>query len=615
MPRRPARRSKDRAADGVQVRLRPADPFDLIRWLARSQSDPRKAIAELVQNSLDAGARRVRVERRRVKGAPALSVWDDGEGVLPAFGREDALRYIASHIGHSRKLNLTPVERRDRVIAGKYGVGLLGFWSVGSEFELRSRVAGSGLFALRLREDERGGQIVRLPLRIDTPETFTEVVVTSVHDSVLRSIGGARLASYLGSELRGQLLTRTVELVIHDRLARGLAQQRFDVQPRRYLGEPLRLPQELALPDQAPARLELYLARGADSPALQLACAGTVVADDFRELEAIGLAEPPWIDSGLTGVIDAPDLNVPPGTRRGVVPDDTAQRFADALRRELAPLVMAELERLEREQQVAAQRDVARDLGKALRGLAQRLPQYELPGARATNGVAQAIPEHPGDGGAAPECTEGPPDDAEDTDQAELFSAGPLSSVAIIPETVQVPTGGERRLRLLASDAAERPIRRPLSIEWQLDGGEWLELRGDGRRPALCARADAPVGAEAQVLVRASEGNLVAAATAAVQVVEPQPERRSQSAIPEPEFVVDQAGSWRSRLVGTRWQVNEAHEDFVALRGEPRARLRYLLNLFAKEMVNRSFSMPGSEELLERMVEVLAHAERNLRGA
>jgi hypothetical protein len=34
-------------------------PFDLIRWLARSQSDPRKAVAELVQSSLNADARRV----------------------------------------------------------------------------------------------------------------------------------------------------------------------------------------------------------------------------------------------------------------------------------------------------------------------------------------------------------------------------------------------------------------------------------------------------------------------------------------------------------------------------------------------------------------------------
>jgi anti-sigma regulatory factor (Ser/Thr protein kinase) len=70
--------------------LRSADAFDLIRWLARSQSDPRKAVAELVQNSIDAHALRVTIERRRLRGGPALVVRDDGEGVLPQLGREDA---------------------------------------------------------------------------------------------------------------------------------------------------------------------------------------------------------------------------------------------------------------------------------------------------------------------------------------------------------------------------------------------------------------------------------------------------------------------------------------------------------------------------------------------
>ena len=37
-------------AGGSRFHLQPADPFDLIRWLARTQSDPRKAVAELVQN-------------------------------------------------------------------------------------------------------------------------------------------------------------------------------------------------------------------------------------------------------------------------------------------------------------------------------------------------------------------------------------------------------------------------------------------------------------------------------------------------------------------------------------------------------------------------------------
>jgi len=133
--------------------LRPADPFDLIRWLARSQSDPRKAVAELVQNSIDARARHVSVERRRLRGGPAMVIRDDGEGILPAPGREEALRFLATNIGASQKRRLTADERRRLVVSGQYGVGLLGFWSIGHRLEIRSRVGGSGVHVLRLEED------------------------------------------------------------------------------------------------------------------------------------------------------------------------------------------------------------------------------------------------------------------------------------------------------------------------------------------------------------------------------------------------------------------------------------------------------------------------------
>lgn len=76
-----------------RFKLQPADPFDLIRWLARSQSDARKAVAELVQNSIDARAKTIRIERRRLRNAPALVIWDDGEGVLPALGRASRNRF------------------------------------------------------------------------------------------------------------------------------------------------------------------------------------------------------------------------------------------------------------------------------------------------------------------------------------------------------------------------------------------------------------------------------------------------------------------------------------------------------------------------------------------
>jgi hypothetical protein len=87
----------------LRGKLKVHDPFELVRWLALSQPDPRKALAELVQNSLDAGAHRVRVTRVRRRGVPCLEILDDGEGVIRELGRPEALRYIATHIGHSRR--------------------------------------------------------------------------------------------------------------------------------------------------------------------------------------------------------------------------------------------------------------------------------------------------------------------------------------------------------------------------------------------------------------------------------------------------------------------------------------------------------------------------------
>src|SRR5882757_5102076 len=77
--------------DSNRVRLQPADAFDLIRWLARSQCDPRKAVAELVQNAIDANARTIVIERRRRGKRATLLVRDDGDGIRPDEDRETAL--------------------------------------------------------------------------------------------------------------------------------------------------------------------------------------------------------------------------------------------------------------------------------------------------------------------------------------------------------------------------------------------------------------------------------------------------------------------------------------------------------------------------------------------
>lgn len=589
-----------RTASLATIKLKPADPFSLIRLLARSQPDPRKAVAELVQNSLDAGATHVTVRRHRLRGTPCISIHDDGAGILPDLDREAALRHLATHVGHSRKAGLEPAERARQVIAGKYGVGLLGFWSIGRTLELRTRVAGGALLGLRMYEDKADANVVELPRSLDARATFTEAVVIDMHPPAQRALTGRRLADYLASELRGQLLTRGVELLVHDDMARGTSQKSFRVVPKRFVGERLDVPGELDVPGFPPIRIELYASR--DEAAVQIACAGTTVADDIAQLEALGLAVAPWTLRGLAGLIDFAGFNVPPGTRRGVMPDRAAAAFVDAMER-LAPLVTTELDRFDARRSLAAPRDVVRDLKRALRGFGARLPHYDLPRI----GVAGGDVEEERAGETLEEPTSTPPPDQERP--AQLFPPGPLAAVTLSPAVIEIMPGTERRVTAHARDASARAVEA--TFDWSVSDAAF-EIRGAGARPVLVASADVHIGGESVLSVTAqAAGGLSATANAVVRVVETN-RRSSDPGIPEPKLVSDPIGSWRSRMAGEEWQVNDAHDDYRALCGDPRARLRYFVALLGKEIVLRTAPTGENGRILDALVEILAHAERNL---
>jgi hypothetical protein len=62
-------------------KLRIGDDWNAIRIIALSQSNPLKAIAEFVENSIDAHAKTITIIRGREHGAHYLSIKDDGDGV------------------------------------------------------------------------------------------------------------------------------------------------------------------------------------------------------------------------------------------------------------------------------------------------------------------------------------------------------------------------------------------------------------------------------------------------------------------------------------------------------------------------------------------------------
>jgi hypothetical protein len=72
--------------------------------------------------------------------------------------------------------------------------------------------------------------------------------------------------------------------------------------------------------------------------------------------------------------------------------------------------------------------------------------------------------------------------------------------------------------------------------------------------------------------------------------------------------------TWRSRFDTQRnvIVVNSGHRDFVFAARNRALKLRYLVRLYAKELVLRNFVGLPVDQMLERMVELSLRAEQNL---
>ena len=618
---RKSRKKKEDESGVEKGRLRVHDAFELIRWLALSQPDPRKALAELVQNSLDAGARHVHITRVREKKMTCLKILDDGEGVIPELTRAEALRYIATNIGHSRKRDLSPKQRLELMTQGQYGIRLLGFWSLGDMLEIRSHLPDQKPYRLILHRDRSDFQIEPLRGKLDFHERRTEVVVVNLTKEASAAVAARRASDYLAGELRGQLLGRDVELVVNDKMARGRSPKSLRVRPPRFLGERL---DGLGPVDvvghagQAPVRLEIHLTgEDADeaSPPLALYASGTMVAESFTELAALGLDHPPWTDSRLTGLVDFSGLRVTPGSRRGVIPDDVAYAFAASLTK-VEPVLSNLIETKDRERREELDKNVIRDLKRAFRDFYKKRPRYTmLPTEDKGAGAEEAGPGSLVD----QETATGPLEDTETgASTAALFPPGPLASAAITPKRVIVDLDGETQARARALDADGRVITDGVTFSWELWGHVgYLREHAELAEPAELASVVTFIAGERvaegilSVTVKEKDSDREASAAAPVEVVETLP-TGSDEGIPEPELVDHAGAKWRSRFHQGRWQVNIGHADYKANSARPALKLRYLAMLFAKEIVLRSSQDPRLDEPLEQIVEVAAYADRQL---
>ena len=597
-----------KAKDSGELRI--GDNWNAIRIIALSQSNPLKAVAEFVENSIDARARRITLIRGREHGVHFLRIKDDGEGIRrDAEGRPD-FAYVATHICDSVKRRLKAEGASG--IQGEFGIGLLSFWTVGEELVLASAGADGLTYQMHMRKGEPGYRITRRHVLV--PEAGTELTVREILPGI-RQFSGEKIQWYLASELRDRIRNSGVEVRVIDRTART----EFKVEPRRFDG---RLLHEVSRVTQGGLYVEIYLAPPRAENAVGLYRQGTRVFESLAAFPEFNRA--PWTGGYLEGIVDAPYLNLTPGTRTGVIQDEAFLRFTQ----ELAPIEV-ELLRLIGDQQRAederTSREVLRSVQKALKEALLTLPAEEYDWFDLPRADVSRPPSPPGEGQAAepaagPESDVPPASDAEDSGPAQkaFFDfPGPLFSVRISPASSVIPVAGTRRLSALARDRSNRQVERDLTFQWELIESEARLENVDGEIASVIAPAE-PGLVRVRVTVRQAE--VVCTAEALVTVTDSLlPENPAKPAnrqgIPSYTFQKAPGELWRSRYDADQNVVviNNGHRDFVFAARNKTLKVRYICRLFAKELVAKNFAGAPPGELLERLIELTLYTEENLK--
>jgi hypothetical protein len=595
-------------------KLKIGDDWNAIRIIALSQSNPLKAIAEFVENSIDANAKTITITRGREHGAHYLAIKDDGNGVpRDADGLPD-FKYVATHICDSIKRRLK-ADGNGTGLQGEFGIGLLSFWTVGDTLTMTSTGADQRTYQMTMRKgDPRYDVSLR---RVLFAEKGTELRISALLEGI-RTLSGEKIQWYLASELRDRIRDAHVRVTVIDKLAR----KQYEVEPRQFEG---RLLHQLPL-IRAPygdAYAELYLAEPADSSRVALTRSGTRVIEDLASLP--GLDHAPWSSRYVQGLIDAPFLNLTPGTRNGIIQDE---RYA-ALVAALEPMetrVKGLIEEQQRAEEEQASQQSLRAIQRAFHEALLALPREEYDWfdvqGRARREGGPGKPNGDGMMGASqveaavPGLVEPAPADAP---QRQFFDyAGPLYSVVISPAASTTPLNEMRSFRALPRDRSRRRVHEDLRFNWEiLEGDGSLQGVGDQeveyRAPAIPGLARLRVtviqrktACSAEALVTITDSLEVAMISAVV----------TTRGLPGYTFERAAGELWRCRFDTERniIVVNSGHRDFVFATRNRALQLRYLVRLYVKELVLKNFAGLPADQLLERMIELSLYAEEKLKS-
>ena len=611
--------TKNKSADS-RGKLKIGDDWNAITIIALSQSNPLKAVAEFVENSIDAGADRIDIIRGKEKGNTYLRIRDNGRGIPKDDSGVPNFKYVATHICDSIKRQLKTTGATG--LQGEFGIGLLSFWTVGETLLMRSPSADGKTYEMQMAKGDPAYTVSQRRALFE--DQGTELTITPLLQG-LRQFSGEKIQWYLASELRDRIRQSGVEIMVRDRTAR----KEFKVEPRQYDG---RLLHDLAASDDV--YLELYLSEPKPDNQVGLYRSGTRVLPSITEMERF--AHSPWTSSYLQGIVDAPRLNLTPGTRLGVIYDEQLQQLVESLK-PVEAMLLKEIEAQQAAEDEQASQHILKTLNKAFREALITLPpeeydwfdlkQQQIRKTRSGNGeVPGQDDELAGTDEPLEPVVVDSDNDEENTDEANsaqkaLFEyVGPLASVRVSPASSVVKVKDSRKYQAIARDKKRKLIDREVLYQWRILEGDGTLDNSESEHVSFTAGEEPGL---VKLGITATEGDLVFEAEALITVTSTLMDEANTTASSESKQQGLPAYSFR-RAAGELWRsefdvdrnlviINSGHRDFVYASKSKALKLRYICRLYSKELVIKNFPGARPDELLERMIEITLYAEENLR--
>lgn len=603
-PKKSPRIRKSKTDGRGQIRI--GDQFNAISIIALSQSNPLKAIAEFVENSIDAQATNIRIIKGKHKGEVYIRIIDDGEGVRKNSEGEPDFKRVATHICDSIKRSLKQ-KGEGHGLQGEFGIGLLSFWTVGEELTLRSSGMDGRVYEMSMKRGEPHYEI-NIARGVHA-FAGTELTISPLLPG-LRGLSGEKLCHYLAQELRNRLLEKKINLQIFDYGSR----KEFNVEPSVFEGRKV----EFETPRDFWIQCELYLDKGNDI-GISLYRNGTRVIPKITDLEEF--QSEIWKSPYLKGFIEAPKLKLTPGSRLGILKDEVWLDFLNQMTT-LEPKLRQEIEAQHRLEEEKASQSTLNSIEKALKNAMNFLPPEEYDWfpiySRKKGPSSQNLPLLQSPEETPPESSkidvEFQASSDEQPAQKSFFQiCGPLHSIKLSSSNFLINKNSEKRIVARAYDRKGVLIEEGVDFQWHVLEGP-VEI--SSQKENFMEVSSGPELGVARLKVVASEGSLAVEKEFSITVTDKSFGQNSENSptqrgLPKYTFEFAPSSAERSRYSQelNLIYINSGHRDFKFVSQSPSQKLKYISKLFVKELLLINFLGLKSPEALERFVEMTTYMD------